>query len=726
MDRKSCPSCAASIEVAPDGSTTCPYCGTESGGGHVSVDVGEVPPPARPPTRPGEGVDPEAWRFEEWIGALIDAHPGDRAAIASRVPAFSESELVWAPILGDLMIGADAPTDLALGRALGRLADTWKSVALRRQVLRVVRSRLPKLGDTDGVVAALGSLGVAGLKELLALADAADARGDDARVEKILEPIWELIDRQSGAAAAACFETLCSLLPTAGPATRRTVIHYLADCADGSYQVALAGRRERHGFRFVVPLLARAIAEYAGRHDDVADELCTEIERLHTYHSKSTNDEIAWRHASRSLGGGGGRDRVEQLIDRLYPDANSFTIDAPPDEGANVTGEVTAQVDEGGARCPACAAPVPIRGVDEVVACRSCSRPVRLPAGVRRGLSGRALEDEIEHWSEADLIVALRKERDPERRRTLADEIDAARTHGAHYVEALPALIDHFIEEDDSSVAISLESAFERMVETGGEPFRDALLTALRARPDARRTRRLLRCLASCGEEAFDLLLEFAAKSYSDGAADGERVADATIAIDVAGEALASAGYPHGAIDRLCEMLLEMPATHEDLAAWQLGDAVAGLLSRTFQEPLTDETSETADRLGAVRARILRFLDDRIEPRTTYSGMAPRPGCALFYTLGGPPGLSRLAFGIETAWEGTESAAGVEERVAMLDAAGTDEVRLLALCAIRERPDDLGASASAAIAVLRGDAGEPTTADAPSWISRVLRRFGVG
>ena len=730
METLRCPSCAAAIKVQASGGATCPYCGTESHRrARAVLGDKEIPAPAVIPQGPPPDLPRERWRFEQWIGAFLrEEDEARRLAIAEAMPAFGEEHLVWAPALADRMIGADGRLDLALGKALGRLAGTWKSVALRGQVLRVVRARLPRLQHAQGVIVALEGVGVAGLKTLLELAEQADAQGHTKRVAAVLDPIWRIVDRQTDPVAAACLEVLFTLLPEAGPANRRFLVHYLADCIDSQYEVPLPGPRDNRNFRFLIPMMARFIDEHLAHHPDLVEELVTEVVRLHTFHSKSLTDARDWSRAVLHTRSEAGREAVAGLVARLYPLDAPFALDAPwedPAERGEVVGEVVAEVIDGRARCPACGSPVPIRGTASVVACARCARPVRIPAGVRTDLEGRSFEDEIEHWSEAELVAALRREPDAARRRLISAEIDAARTHGSRYVGLVADLVDQMLEDDDERVVINLEDALGRMAASGGEAFRDALLAAVRVRPAVRAQPRLLRCLAPYGEATFGLLLDFGQRSFAEASASIVAAANGSVAFGAASEALRSSGYAGALLDRLQALVLAMPATYDEAGAWQAGEQAACVMAQVFVVDEDDPLSEAAVKRTR-RDRMLHFLDTHIDPAgTRYTGMAPHPGCALFIDLGGAPGLGRLSGYVESLWEGPVDEGDFRSRLDWLERAATDAVKLLVLCSIKTRPavvtnadleraervltplldaEPLMPSTAAALAVLRGEA----------------------
>jgi hypothetical protein len=99
----------------------------------------------------------------------------------------------------------------------------------------------------------------------------------------------------------------------------------------------------------------------------------------------------------------------------------------------------------------------------------------------------------------------------------------------------------------------------------------------------------------------------------------------------------------------------------------------------------------------------------------------------LFIDLGGAPGLGRLAGYVETLWDSPADRQDLRKRVEWVAHARTDEVRLIALCSIRERPPGttdhdveragrvctlllevphLGPAAAAALGVLQNDPPE--------------------
>jgi hypothetical protein len=641
------------------------------------------------------------------------------------MPAFKEDALVWAPAIADLMIGADRPLDVALGKALGELASGWNSTALRGQVLRVVRARLPQLKNSRGVVSALAGLGLAGLKTLLEIANDADESCDDDRVSEVLTPIWRIIDSQTDAVAAACLEILFRLLPAAGPATRRFLIHYFADCIDSRHEAALHRQGDWQDFRCMIPMMVRFFDDHATHHPALIAELSEEIQRLHTYHSKSLRDSQDWSIAAGSSRTESGRAAVRELLGGLYPAGSPFAIEelgSKPSARPSVSGEVAAQVIDGLARCPACGAPLPTRGSEAVVSCERCTRPVRIPAGVRTELEGRSFADEIEHWSEAELVKALRAESDVTRRTQIAAEINSARTHGGRYIELIGEIVDQMIEDDDDHVVIDLENALERMAKTGGNAYRAAFIEAVRRRPASRSQSRLLASLGLCGEGAFELLIQMGLASFAESHMNHGAAANGAHACSALLQILESSDYSQALINRLLAVVLEMPETHDEAGKWQLGEGAASVVAQVF---CADEDSPTREALKRSRREaVLDFLDAHIDSDgTTYSGMAPRPGAALFYEVGGAPGLERLVGFIESLWGSPLNSQDLGFRLGCLKRARHDEVKLVVLCSIKDRPDGLSSAdvalaepqlkslevvdhlataATAALAVLRG------------------------
>lgn len=201
---------------------------------------------------------------------------------------------------------------------------------------------------------------------------------------------------------------------------------------------------------------------------------------------------------------------------------------------------------------------------------------------------------------------------------------------------------------------------------------------------------RLLRCLAPYGEEVFDLLLDFGIRSFEDATASDEAGAHGVVAFDVLSASLDASGFSTDMLAPLMAQVLAMPATYDEGGAWLAGNEAARVIAQVF---LSEEEDEDEPTRRARRNDILHFLDTRIDPTEThYTGLAPEPGCALFAVLGGPPGLGRLAGFIEQFWESPVDVADLHTRIAWLERAATDEVKLLVLCSIKEWDTPLSAT----------------------------------
>ena len=672
-DEPRCPGCAAPLSPGSgDGIVGCDFCGSETNTrGDPIGELVETPSPTLVTPRSGHV---EEWRYAEWVGGLArETDPTRRLAIARAMPAFDQNALVWIPRLADCLVGAAAELDLQIGQCLALTASTWRILPIRRQLFRVVRARMSRLPHSRGLVLALSGIGPGALKTILEIAERADDEGDAARSEFALGLIPALVDKQYRERLEVCLDILLYRLPYVHGAPRRFLLHYLADCVDSRYEVAVRDRREEKDFRALIPMVVRFLDHVIASDPDLAQELIEEIARLHTYHSTSRQDSKDWQDALGEAVTEAGRAAVKELVRRLYPPGATF---APPHEffesdavlsGVDVPAALAVRggdVVAGRAPCPACGRPLPLQDDELVVTCPSCGVRVHVPEELRAdpelGEEMREFSDELELWTPEQLIQALVEEPDPDRLRDIARELRKPRTDGTRYAPHVKTLVHRLMSRPDEHIELDLVEGIARMIANGGEPFRDALLGEVRALGmGSRGSGRLLHEVATYGIVALPLLLDVACSALEESESTPGGVTYAMSGFNAVGACMRQDGFPLEEGSRL--LLSRLPA-----ASPQAANQISQRLGGAFDLELFGGHSLTVQRL------VLDAIDAHVDPAgTTYSGMAPDPGCAAFYGVGGPAWVERLVGYLQSMWRAPVNAADLRFRLDALERAQT-------------------------------------------------------
>ena len=276
------------------------------------------------------------------------------------------------------------------------------------------------------------------------------------------------------------------------------------------------------------------------------------------------------------------------------------------------------------------------------------------------------------------LIQALVEEPDPDRLRDIARELRKPRTDGTRYAPHVKTLVHRLMSRPDEHIELDLVEGIARMIANAGEPFRDALLGEVRALGmGSRGSGRLLHEVATYGIVALPLLLDVACSALEESESTPGGVTYAMSGFNAVDACMRQDGFPLEEGSRL--LLSRLPA-----ASPQAANQISQRLGGAFDLELFGGHSLTVQRL------VLDAIDAHVDPAgTTYSGMAPDPGCAAFYGVGGPAWVERLVGYLQSMWRAPVNAADLRFRLDALERAQTREVKLLIARSIHALPGDV-------------------------------------